>query len=311
MELNTINRRIENDAATYLAECDVAYAGRVNKASALIAGRLRASNLVFLSGPSGSGKTTTAKKLELALQARGIGTHVISMDCYFLDEPLTRHLVNEVGDRDYESPECLDLPLLREHFHLLSQGDEVTIPYFSFKNKRRNPDKAQPLRLAKDEVAIFEGIHALNPTLYAHNVPDAFKLYISTRTDITHNGKVLLKHTLLRLLRRVVRDHNFRGADIATTLAMWDGVRRGELKYISPYKDLADYQFDTAHDYEVAALRPFAQPLFDGWPVSDIPRRGDFCHVTAVLPHFAPVDEPLISKSSLLREFIGGGDLKY
>ncbi|MCL2546930.1 MAG: nucleoside kinase [Oscillospiraceae bacterium] len=311
MNLTTINTRIRSDVVAFMTECDAQYEGQIAETADKIAANLENSHLAFLAGPSASGKTTTAKMLELALRKRGIGTHVISMDSYFLPENQTKHLRNEVGDRDYESPYCLDLPLLREHYRSLSQGEEVLVPYFDFKMSRRNPDKEKALQLVRDEIAIYEGIHALNPNLYEQCVAKSFKLYISTQTDMMYDGQVLLDHTLLRLIRRVVRDNHFRGTGIAETLHMWDGVRRGELRYISPYKGLADYQFDTALGYEVAALKPFALSLFEDWEAEDILRKSDYDKVLAALPMFEGIDENVVAKSSLLREFIGGGDLKY
>jgi uridine kinase len=168
------------------------------------------------------------------------------------------------------------------------------------------------LRLGSDEIAIFEGIHALNPQLSGQGGANAFKLYISTRTGIRSDSGIFLKHTLLRLLRRAVRDSQFRGASIGRTLSMWDGVRRGELKYISPYKDLANLQFDTAHLYEAHALKPFALPMFESWQTDrTLGRWQDFVTVADKLRQFESLDTALIPTSSLLREFIGGGDYTY
>jgi uridine kinase len=312
MLLSEINERVRSDPRGFIEETDAVYAKKVERAANAVAGHMKTGRLVFLSGPSGSGKTTTAKKLEHALLSRGIQTHVISMDEYYLDESQTAHMLNEAGQRDYESPECLDLPLLRLHYDALSRGEEIMVPRFNFKENQRNPGRAKPLRLGSDEIAIFEGIHALNPALSGQSGSRAFKLYVSTRTGVRDGSGVFFKHTLLRLLRRAVRDSQFRAAGIDKTLSMWDGVRRGELKYISPYKDLADLQFDTAHDYEAPALKPYALPMFESWQTDkSLGRWKDFITVADKLKQFETLDTALIPTSSLLREFLGGGDYKY
>ena len=161
-QLQEINRRIKTDVTEFLEECDQAYAQRVSLAADRILSNLDKSPVVLLSGPSGSGKTTTAMKIAEELQRRGVNTHAVAMDNYF--KSLNRKTAPRTpeGDIDYESPQCLDMKLLDQHFAALSRGEEIIIPKFEFARQMRNDARGTPLKLGKNEIAIFEGIHALN-----------------------------------------------------------------------------------------------------------------------------------------------------
>lgn len=160
-QLQEINRRIKTDVTEFLEECDQAYAQRVSLAADRILSNLDKSPVVLLSGPSGSGKTTTAMKIAEELQRRGVNTHAVAMDNYF--KSLNRKTAPRTpeGDIDYESPQCLDMELLDQHFAALSRGEEIIIPKFEFARQMRNDARGTPLKLGKNEIAIFEGIHAL------------------------------------------------------------------------------------------------------------------------------------------------------
>ncbi len=234
-QLQEINRRIKTDVTEFLEECDQAYAQRVSLAADRILSNLDKSPVVLLSGPSGSGKTTTAMKIAEELQRRGVNTHAVAMDNYF--KSLNRKTAPRTpeGDIDYESPQCLDMKLLDQHFAALSRGEEIIIPKFEFARQMRNDARGTPLKLGKNEIAIFEGIHALNDDIAGRH-PEAAKLYISARSNVNEGAVLRFKGTWMRLTRRAVRDYNFRGTGVADTLEMWANVRRGEKLYISPYK---------------------------------------------------------------------------
>ena len=161
-QLSEINEKIRRDPAAFLAECDAHYQERIHAAVDKILARMKESPIVLLSGPSGSGKTTTAMKVERELERRGVNAHTVSMDNYF--KTLNRRTAPRTpeGDIDYESPKLLDMELLDETFDRLSRGEEVIVPHFEFARQMRNDSRGTPLRLGKDEIAIFEGIHALN-----------------------------------------------------------------------------------------------------------------------------------------------------
>jgi len=303
--IEEINRRAVEDPKSFADECEAIYNRKVMEAAAGISERSELSRVVFLSGPSGSGKTTTALKICDAIKNLGIYAHTISMDMYFLASDREAAPRTDDGEHDLESPYCLDLELLNEHFHRLDKGEEVEIPYFCFGMQDRDPSKGKPLKLSNDEIVIFEGIHALNDML-ADEHPNAFKLYISARSDIEENHEVCFKRTWTRLLRRVVRDELFRGMGASRTLKMWANVREGEKKYISPFKYKADLLFDSSMAYEVPIMKKLAYKA-----ISEVPDGTDrLDELRALLPalmEFEEIDSAVVPPESILREFIGGG----
>ncbi len=308
-QLQEINRRIQTDVEEFLGECDQAYAQRVSLAADKILSNLDKSPIVLLSGPSGSGKTTTAMKIAEELQRRGINSHAVAMDNYFLTlNPRTAPRTPD-GDIDFESPLCMDMDLLDQHFTALSRGEEVLVPKFEFARQMRNDSLGTPLKLEKNEIAIFEGIHALNDDIAGRH-PEATKLYISARSNVKEGAEVRFKGTWMRLTRRAVRDYHFRGMGVADTLEMWDDVRRGEKLYISPYKQRADIIFDSSLPYEVSVMRNYAAPMLEGVP-EDNQRHDELLELLEGFSYFEPIDPELVPKDSLLREFIGGGSYKY
>jgi len=308
-QLQEINKRIRSDVKEFLAECDRSYSERVSLAADKILSNLERSPIVLLSGPSGSGKTTTALKIAEELQRRGINSHAVAMDNYF--KTLNRRTAPRTpeGDIDYESPLCMDMDLLDEHFTALSRGEEILIPKFEFARQMRNDSLGVPLKLGKNEIAIFEGIHALNDDIAGRH-PEATKLYISARSNVNEGAALRFKGTWMRLTRRTVRDYQFRGTDAAQTLDMWANVRRGEKLYISPFKNRADIIFDSSLPYEVSVMRNFAPPILKNIP-EDNERYDEMMDLIAAFEHFEPIDPALVAKDALLREFIGGGSYQY
>ena len=308
-QLQEINKRIKRDVAEFLAECDENYAQRVSLAADKILSNLDQSPIVLLSGPSGSGKTTTAMKIAEELQRRGVNTHAVAMDSYF--KTLNRKTAPRTpdGDIDYESPLCLDMELLSQHFTALSKGEEIIIPKFEFARQMRNDSLGLPLQLGKNEIAIFEGIHALNNDIAGRH-PEATKLYISARSNINDGATLRFKGTWMRLTRRAVRDYNFRGTDVEETLEMWVNVRRGEKLYISPFKNRADIVFDSSLPYEVSVMKNYALPLLQAVPAENA-RRTELLELIDAFQYFESIDPELVPKASLLREFIGGGSYHY
>ena len=304
--LTEINERCRSDAPGFIAECDKIYAKRLNQAADRIMENMARSPIVLLSGPSGSGKTTTALKVCEILESRGIRTHSISMDNYFKTvSPETTPRTAD-GRYDLESPLCLDTDLLNEHFSVLSEGGRILVPRYDFVHQARDLEPSASLQLRKNEVVIFEGIHALNDMITdAH--PEAFKLYISARSSVLDDdGSVVFKGTWMRLMRRTVRDYLFRGTAAQQTLANWDNVRRGEIHNISPFKDKADMKFDSSFAYEVPVLNNTATELFLTIP-ADTPRYKELSSILPAFERFEDVSPDLLAPDSLLREFIGGG----
>ena len=247
-------------------------------------------------------------KIAEELNRRGIGTHYIGMDDYFktIDDNSPR---TPEGDLDLESPLCLDMELMNRHFDMLSKGERIYVPKYEFARRMRSLTPSKSIQLKKDEVVIVEGIHALNDMITnAH--PEAFKLYISARSDVLVGDRVVFKRTWFRLVRRMVRDYNFRGSSAAETMSMWANVRRGEKLYISPYKNKADYQFDTALPSELPVFNETATQLFQSVP-EGIERFDELRQVLPALQLFGVIDQSLIPKEAMIREFIGGGIYEY
>lgn len=309
-KLSEINNSIRENPRDFVEQCDTKFNDKVVAAADKICEHIDTSPIVLLSGPSGSGKTTTAKKVEKELDKRGFHCHSISMDNYFLNvDPNTAPRTPE-GEMDFESPLCMDMDLLNEHFDLLSKGREIHIPHYIFTRQQRSTTKFTPLKLGKNDIAIFEGIHALNNDITDKH-PEALKLYISARSDVIGSeGGVIFKGTWMRLVRRTVRDNNFRGANAIFTLNLWANVRRGEKLYISPFKNKADIIFDSSLPYEVAVMKEFAKPLF-----AAIPEGAErFDELSSILPAFDLFEDlscDYVAPNSLLREFIGGSAYSY
>ena len=305
-DLKDINFRTVSDPKGFIDECDGVYAKRVETAADMIIENSRRSPIVLLSGPSGSGKTTTARKISEALERRGVRAHYVGMDDYFRTvDPLTAPRTPE-GDIDFESPLCLDMELLNDHFSMLAEGKRIYVPKYEFSRRMRVIEPSKSIKLKKDEIVVFEGIHALND-LITQKHPDAFKLYISARSNVEFNGEVVFKGTWFRLVRRTVRDYKFRGADPDQTLSMWANVRRGEKANISPFKNKADFQFDSSFPYEMAVMNETATKLFSSIP-EGIERYDELRQVLPALQLFGVIDESLVAPDALIREFIGGGE---
>ena len=311
-QLQEINESVRTDPKGFLEACDAAYQSRIDAAVDRILERMKVSPIVLLSGPSGSGKTTTAMKLEQELERRGVNTHTISMDNYY--KTLNRKTAPRTpeGDIDYESPLLLDLDLLDETFSKLSRGEWVVVPKYEFARQMRNDSRGTFLKLDKNEIAIFEGIHALNDDIFGRH-PEATGLYISARSNVLEGEDLRFKGTWMRISRRSVRDYNFRGTDLLETLLMWCNVRRGEKKYISPFKNRANIIIDSSLPYEVSVFANYADALreaVDQIP-ADNPRYQEFHDLVDAFRYFEPVDPALVPPESLIREFIGGGTYSY
>ena len=306
--LKEINDAVRSDPKGFAEACDAAFAEKVRSAARKIADHRRESRIILLSGPSGSGKTTTALKIEEELERMGIQTHTISMDNYFNTIDPETAPRNREGAIDYESPFCLDIELLNRHFSMLDRGETIHVPKYEFARQMRSDIFSQPLKLGPDELAIFEGIHALNDVIVGKN-PKAFKLYIAARSNVAEeDGTVAFQHSWLRLCRRIVRDYKFRGSDASFTLKMWPNVRRGEKLYISPYKENANLMFDSSLAFEFSLLKPLVVPLLE-----DLPRE-KFPAVEEILQGFEriePMEEDCVARDSLAREFIGGSAYDY
>ena len=308
-QLSEINERARRDPVDFLRDCDNTYDKKLHRAADMIREHAAVSPLIFLSGPSGSGKTTTAMKIEEILDRIGMETHTVALDKYFRTVREEDYPRTPDGKLDLESPDCLDMELLADHFHALEQGKAIEIPKYSFTEQRQERHTGNFLNYRPGDLVIFEGIHALNDTFSAI-APDAFRLYISARSVVEDGKEVVFKGTWMRLCRRVVRDHQFRGTQPTDTLKMWANVRRGEKKYISPYKEKANLMFDSSLMCEVSVMKSFVSELFRDIPL-DIDRSVELHSIVPALERFEAIDPALVPEKSLLREFIGGSSYHY
>lgn len=307
--LDDINRRAAVDPQGFIRECDAEYDQKIRRAADLIEQNREKSPIVLMSGPSGSGKTTTSKKLEEELHRRGIITHALAMDSYFrtIDKNSPR---TPEGNLDLESPKCVDMELLTEHFAALSRGEKIEVPKYVFAAQRRSTMPSAVIQLENNGIVVVEGIHALNDELTEAN-PDALRLYISARSVVEDSqGQTVFKGTWMRLVRRIVRDKLFRGAAPDYTFGLWANVRRGEKAHISPFKDKAHWKFDSAFPYEVCVMKSVAQELFRNVP-GGIDRYEELSSIAEAFDLFETIDPKLLLPDSLLTEFVGGGRYKY
>jgi len=302
-DLREINFRTISDPKGFIEESDHAYNEKIRLAAERILDNRANSPIVLLSGPSGSGKTTTAMKIAEELNRRGLNTHYVSMDDYFHTISPEHTPRTPEGDYDLESPLCLDMELLNLHFTLLSRGERIYVPKYEFSRKMRVQEPSKSIKLKGDEIVIFEGIHALNDAITGQH-PEAFKLYISASSSVSFEGREVFRSTWFRLVRRMVRDHNFRGTNPHETMAMWGNVRRGEKLYISPFKERADFQFDTSFPYELAVFNRTATDLFQTIPAG-IERFEELRLVLPALQLFGHIDSSLVPADAMIREFIG------
>ncbi|MCX7614309.1 MAG: nucleoside kinase [Clostridiales bacterium] len=309
VDLEDINKQAKKDPGDFVACCEKEYAEKIEETANIIAKRSKKCPIALLSGPSASGKTTTAKRIQIRLEESGIHSHIISMDDYFSTRAFGNTPLDENGKEDLESPLCLDIALLNKHLAALSEGQEIQVPKFDFKSQSRM-DITESLKLQKDEIAVIEGIHALNDAITGSIGEKTTKIYISARTRIGKSGKVIVRPEWIRLMRRIVRDNNFRGASAEKTLALWKNIRRGETLYIMPYKNSADIQFDTFLDYESCVLAPVSSnelKQVHGELLKESKAEG----LMNVVDLFTQIRQDFIPSDSLLREFVGGSSIHY
>lgn len=306
IHFSEINDAISADPAGYVKDCCEKYDAKCKRIAEKIADHVKEHPIILLSGPSGSGKTTTALKIEGYLDAMGLETHTVSMDNYFL--PKDKITIYDENDQiDYESPYRIDIPLMQEHMHRLANCETVEVPGFDFVAQNRIPGK--PLGRKKGELVLFEGIHALNPEVTGYD-DIATCIYVSVRTRIQLSNGQLVHPELIRAMRRIIRDRNFRGRKPAETLDMFASVQRGENLYIAPYKQRAHIQIDTFQEYEPSIYKPFIeQDLAELKETYSNYAR--FAPIEDLVKDILSADAELLPGDALSREFIGGSVFEY
>ena len=268
----------------------------------------RKKRVILIAGPSSSGKTTFAKRLGIQLKLNGLKPKTISVDNYFVEREQTPK--DEFGNYNFEALEAVDLKLLNEHLVKLLNGEEIEVPTFDFK-KGTKYYTGKTMKLEDDEVLVMEGIHCLNDDLTpAIDKNQKFKIYISALTVLNIDYYNRISTTDTRIIRRTVRDSQFRGYDAIKTLSSWYSISAGEEKNIFPFQEGADVMFNTSLVYEINALKKYALPLFSQIGKEE-KEYAEAKRLTEFLKYFEQIDIEDIPKNSLLREFIGGGIFDY
>ena len=280
------------------------------KKYAEIADKVRQSGarMVLLAGPSSSGKTTSCRRLSVQLSVLGYDVKQLSLDDYFMCRERTPKLPN--GEYDFESIDALDIPLLNEHLNALFHGEEVKIPTFDFL-KGEPFYSGKTLKLGPNSILVVEGIHALNPKLTAEiDEGLKYKVYVSALTQLAIDKQNIIHGTDNRLVRRIVRDNNFRGWNAYETLRRWPEVVRGERKHIFPYQENANVMFNSALLYELGVLKRYAEPL-----LKQVPKDCEEYSIAQQLLGFSelllPIEDKFIPYNSIMREFLGGSAFEY
>ena len=266
------------------------------------------ASLVLISGPSSSGKTTFSKRLSVQLMTNGLHPYPISLDDYFVNREDTP--LDADGNYDYESLYALDLGLFNRQLQALLRGEEVELPRFNF-NTGKQEFRGEKLRIDDRTILILEGIHALNPEL-TPQIPaeNKYKIYVSALTTISLDDHNWIPTTDNRLLRRIIRDYNYRGYSARETISRWPSVRAGEDKWIFPYQENADVMFNSALLFELAVLRAHVEPILNTVP-RNCPEYAEAYRLLKFIKYFTPVQDKELPPTSLLREFLGGSSFKY
>src|SRR5574339_1004080 len=270
-----------------------------------VVSQLIRSRIILIAGPSSAGKTTTSRRLTVQLLALGVSPFPLELDNYFLDRDETP--LGEDGKPDFEAIEALDLALLAENLSRLTRGEEVQLPRYNFKTGSR--EAGELIRLRNGQPIILEGIHGMDPRLIPQSLSSkAFRIYVSALTQLNLDRHNRVSTTDTRLIRRIVRDARERGYSATDTISHWESVRRGEKRHIFPFQENADVMFNSALVYELAVLRPLAEPLLRQVQFGT-PEYIEAKRLLAFLEWFLPLELPSIPETSIVHEFLGGSIL--
>lgn len=312
LNVNTVGRLNEiiaaKESADFIRIAEALHEKKIAKVADKIKEERERIKFILIAGPSSSGKTTFAKRLSVQLRVNGLSPVAISVDNYFVNRDKTPR--DEKGEFDFEHIEAIDLALFNQHLAELVAGQKISLPRFNFEQGLKE-FPGEFLQLKGDQVVILEGIHCLNPRLTAAIPPEnKFKIYISALTQLGLDSHNRVATTDNRLVRRLVRDNQFRGHSALTTMKMWPSVRRGEKAWIFPFQEEADLAFNSALDYELAVLKPYAEPLLAEVKPYD-PQYAEARRLQDFLGSFLGIQHDLVPPTSLLREFIGKSGFRY
>lgn len=300
VELNQIIKNNNYNDLIRIAEA--LHEKKIAKIADKIKSGMPRNKIILIAGPSSSGKTTFTHRLSTQLKINGLRPVQISVDNYFVNRENTP--LDQNGEKDFEALEAIKLDLFNDHLLKLIQGEEIELPKFNFeKGIREKSNKF--LRLKEDQPILIEGIHGLNDKLTEVIPQDLkFKIYISALTQLNIDCHNRIPTTDTRLLRRIVRDNQYRGLSAADTLNLWRSVRRGEEKNIFPYQENADIMFNSALIYELSVLKNYVEPLLKQ---IDKTNRNYYQaqRLLEILSNFKAIPDSEVPFTSILREFTG------
>jgi len=298
----------ERKIGDFIMTAEALHEKKLARIAAEIAARHERIKVVLIAGPSSSGKTTFAKRLTTHLTVNGLRPVTLSTDDYFVGAD--RNPRDAAGNPDYEHLEAVDLPLFNRQLLALINGEEVALVRFDFAAKSRQ-ERGERLRISADQIIIIEGLHGLNPRLTAMVPADRkFKIYVSALTQLSIDANNRISTTDNRLMRRIVRDHHFRGHSPLQTLRLWPSVRQGEERWVFPFQREADATFNSALDYELAVLKPIVEPLLTQVKPFD-PEYAEARRLSEFLLNFLGASERFVPGNSILREYIGRSYYHY
>ncbi len=267
------------------------------------------ARVVLIAGPSSSGKTTTTKRLAIYLMTNLLRPKMISLDNYFVDRTKTPR--DESGDYDYESLYALDLDLFNQNLNDLIAGKEVHLPTYNFETGTRMFKEKDKMRLEENSILLIEGIHGLNPGLTPSiDEKMKYRVYVSALTTLSIDDHNWVPTSDNRLLRRIIRDHKYRGTSAIETIRRWPSVQRGEQKWIFPFQENADSTFNSSLIFELGVMKDYGLEILGRVP-HDCPEYSEAYRLLKFLSFFSPIGEKLIPPTSLLREFLGGSSFHY
>jgi uridine kinase len=312
LKLNCIGRLNEKVKAGGIKEfieiAEALHNSKIMEIAEIIRQKKDIVSLVLIAGPSSSGKTTFMKKLSIQLKVFGITPVAVSIDDYFLPRSLTPK--DKKGNYDYETLDAVNVKLLNTHLSRLLAGREVLIPVYDFEAGMPKTE-GKKVKLGTNSIVLLEGIHGLNDKLTPLITAEKkLKIYVSALTQLNLDDHNRIPTTDVRLLRRMIRDYQFRGHSALTTFKMWASVRHGEDKYIFPYQNNADLAFNSSLDYELAVLKVYAEPLLK----TIEPSHREYSEVQrllAFLENVIPIPSSWVPTQSILREFIGESSFSY
>ncbi|MGE5449186.1 MAG: nucleoside kinase [Bacteroidales bacterium] len=307
--LASLNERtLNNEGGEIIKISEALHEKKVAEIANTIYAKKEKVKVVLIAGPSASGKTTFSKRLAVQLAVNGMKPVMISLDDYFVDREKTP--LDEFGEYDFEAIEAIDVEFFNQHLLKLFNGEAIELPRFSFALGQRLPS-GKLLQLGPHSILIVEGIHGMNPKLIPQINPDnTYKIFLSALTQISMDDQNHISTTDNRLIRRMIRDHKYRGYSAQDTIKRWPSVRSGEDKNIFPYQENADVMFNSALVYELAVLKKYADPLLKSVNENQ-PEFSEANRLLKFLSYFKTIDDLEIPPTSLIREFLGGSSFAY